>query len=59
MSIAVATKYAPYVIVIEGSGDDAEFWVTNVKGNKVNVAWATLEGATAAAELLAEGYLKE
>lgn len=40
-------------------GDDATFAVMNGKGKQVNVEWATIEGASACAELLAAGCLKE
>ena len=53
--------WGEYSIHVVGAGsiDDATFQVLNGKGEAVNVEWATIEGATACAELLAEGYLKE
>jgi len=52
--------WGDYAVIVEDTlFTDEVYWVLNSKGKKVNVAWATLEGAAAAAELLAEGYLKE
>ena len=47
-----------YIQVLHADTEDESFQVCK-NGIAVNVEWATLEGATACAELLAEGYLKE
>lgn len=47
-----------YIQVLHADTDDEAFQVCSA-GVAVNVEWATVEGATACAELLAEGYLKE
>ena len=52
-------KWNGYMLQVIGIGDDTAYHVLNWKGKKVNVEWATYEGAAACAELLAEGYLKE
>lgn len=56
--MTTACKYS-VKIVREDADGDAVYQVVNVKGEKVNVEWATYDGAQACAELLAEGYLKE
>lgn len=53
------SAWGEYVIQPIGSGEDTQYKVLNGKGEQVNVVWATLEGATACAELLAEGMLQE
>ena len=54
------SDWGDYVIQPLDAGDgDLAYQVLNGKGKAVNVVWATIEGATACAELLAEGYLKE
>lgn len=40
-------------------GEDAMFEVINKDGKQIGCAWCTIEGATACAELLAEGHWKE
>ena len=47
-----------YIQVLNIDTEDETFQVCK-NGIEVNVEWATVEGATACAELLAEGYLKE
>lgn len=47
------------VVAWDVTSTEREYWVVNSQQQRVNVAWATREGATACAELLAEGYLKE
>ncbi len=52
--------WGTYQVVMDGTlWTDEVYWVLNNKGEKVNVEWATEEGATACAELLALGVLKE
>jgi len=58
MSTSTAAKYT-VKIVREDTYGDAVYQVFNDKGDKVNVEWATYEGATACAELLEEGHLRE
>ncbi len=52
--------WGTYNIQVIGINTEQEcFQVLNDKGEKVNVEWATYDGAATCAELLAEGYLKE
>jgi len=53
------STWGEFLIKPIGIGEDTTYQVLNGKGEAVNVAWATLEGATVCAELLAEGYLRE
>lgn len=51
-----------FIHVINMDTEEEKFHVCKVvkgAGKQVNVEWATVEGATACVELLAEGYLKE
>ena len=52
-------KWGKYSITVQGIDDEETYHVLNGKGQRVNVEWATYEGASACAELLAEGYLRE
>ena len=57
LNVMALPNWNGYQVQILGYGDDCKFQVLNKQHEPVNVVWATIEGATACAELLAEGYL--
>ena len=60
VSDVIEVSMSEYTVVVwDVTSTQREYWVVNSQQQRVNVAWATMEGATACAELLAEGYLKE
>ncbi len=53
-------EWRGYKIQVIGINTEAEcFQVLNAQDKQVRGTWCTVEGATACAELLAEGYWKE
>ncbi len=60
VSVLIGIDMGEYTVVRwDITSTESEYWVVNAEQQRVNVAWATREGATACAELLAEGYLQE